>query len=358
MKPRPEIQQLSGVHHGAPNYSELESLGISADQVIDFSTNSNPYGPSPNVRTVLKEVVLDRYPDRDCLALRRAISAHHNLPSGKILPGNGTAELILSVALTYLQPGDRVLILGPTFGEYANAAALMGAKIHEDRATAEKAFAFDTNRIKQILESTRFRLVFICNPNNPTGQAISLEIVEQWAQDHPQTLFVIDEAYINFTQGIPTAVDIQSPNMLVLRSMTKDYALAGLRLGYAIGNPEIINYLKKSQPPWSVNALAQTAGIIAVKDHEYLQSCLDQISHEKASLIEALKKLGFSPVPSQTHYFLIPVGDGASFRSQLLERGLQVRDCASFGLPDYVRIATRRAEENHQLLEAIQTIET
>ncbi len=356
MKPRPEIPQLSSVQHGAPNFAELEALGLSADQVIDFSTNSNPFGPSPKLQAALDKVVLDRYPDRDCLALRRALSAHHNLPLEIILPGNGTAEIIWLLAVTYLQPGDRVLILGPTFGEYANAAALMGAEIIEDRALAEEDFAFDPSRIEQVLESARFRLVFICNPNNPTGQVISLDIVEHWAQDHPQTLFVIDEAYISFAQDMPSAVDVQSQNILVLRSMTKDYALAGLRLGYAVGDHEIIQNLKKSQPPWSVNALAQAAGVIAVEDREYLQSCLDQIHHEKALLIAALKKLGFSPVPSQTHYFLFPVGDGASFRSKLLERGLQVRDCASFRLPEYVRIATRQAEENHQLLETIQKI--
>ncbi len=358
MKPRPEIQHLSSVPHGAPNYAELEDLGLSADQVIDFSTNSNPYGPSPKVQTAINEVVIDRYPDRDCLSLRRALSAHHNLSPGKILGGNGTAELIWLVALTYLQPGDRVLTLGPTFGEYANASALMGAEIHNYRALAEEGFAFDTSRIEQILERDQFRLVFLCNPNNPTGQVLSLDAVNQWVQDHPQTLFVVDEAYINFTQDIPSAVGLQSPNILVLRSMTKDYALAGLRLGYAIGNQEIIQALKKSQPPWSVNVLAQVAGLAALEDQAHLQLCLKQVRKAKDPLIEDLIELGFSPVPSQVHFFLLPVEDGAAFRSRLLEKGIQVRDCASFGLPDYVRIATRRPDENQQLLKAIQKIET
>ena len=153
--------------------------------------------------------------------------------------------------------------------------------------------------------------------------------------------------------GMESAISLKSPNILVLRSMTKEYALAGLRLGYAVGDEAVIAALDKARPPWSVNALAQVAGIAALEDQGFLHTCLRKIHAGKETLVAGLVELGISPVPSQTHYFLLPVGNGATFRSQMLRRGLQVRDCASFGLPAYVRIATRKAGENQRLLTAV-----
>ena len=141
--------------------------------------------------------------------------------------------------------------------------------------------------------------------------------------------------------------------MLVMRSMTKDYALAGLRLGYAVAEPKIIQALKIVQPPWSVNALAQEAGLAALQEQDYLHECLNQLQTEKQKLVAELENLGYQPVPSETHFFLLPVENGAKFRSTLFKQGLQVRDCASFGLPGYVRIATRLPKENKKLLGAI-----
>lgn len=352
--PRPEIESLPKVHHGAPDFAELEHLGLSPDQVLDFSVNSNPYGPSPAVQTALALVPLDRYPDREALALRRSFSFQTNLPVEYILAGNGTAELIWLITLTYLQSGDQVLIIGPTFGEYANAAALMGAETHEWRAQPEDDFKPNPVRITEKLQQSYYRLVFICNPNNPTGQVLPIESLERWAQDHPKTLFVIDEAYISFAKGLESATHIVQPNVLVLRSITKDYALAGLRLGFAVGTETVIQALAKTRPPWSVNSLAQAAGIAALGDAAHLSTCLQNIRHDKEFLVTGLVELGLSPVPSQTHFFLLPVKDGAAFRSRLLRSAIQVRDCASFGLPAYVRIATRSYEENKSILSAIK----
>jgi L-threonine-O-3-phosphate decarboxylase len=350
--PRHEILNLPSVHHGAPDYAELESAGFSANQVIDFSSNCNPFGPAPSVQDVLSSIPLDRYPDRECLVLRQTLSAHHDIDAEKILMTNGTAELIWLIALAYLNPGDAVLILGPTFGEYANAAGIMGANVTEIRALPEDNFSWTP--IIPTAQLGPHRLIFICNPNNPTGQVIDQEFILRWTEQNPNTLFIIDEAYSAFAPNFQSLVPHIRSNILIMRSMTKDYALAGLRLGYAVGNPNVISALKKVQPPWSVNALAQEAGLAALREQDYLHACLDQLQREKHKLVSELEIIGYQPVPSQTHFFLLPVDNSAAFRAKLFQKGLQVRDCASFGLPAHVRIATRLPEENHKLLEAIK----
>jgi len=352
--PRQEIQNLFPVHHGAPDYGELESAGFEPSQVIDFSTNCNPFGPAPGLIDSISTIPIDRYPDRDCLALRRALAAHHDIQIDNILATNGTAELIWLIALAFLNPGDRVLILGPTFGEYANAAAIMGAEVDEIHTHVKDNFAWTNEQTNKL---TPYKIVFICNPNNPTGQILSPEEINRCTDNNPQTLYVIDEAYAAFAPDHQSAIFNLNSNELVMRSMTKDYALAGLRLGYAVADPSVIQALKKVQPPWSVNALAQEAGLSALKAQDYLDECLEHLKLQKENLMAELKKLGYEPLPSKTHFFLLPVENGAAFRAALFKQGIQVRDCASFGLPAYVRIATRKENENKLLINAIQRIQ-
>lgn len=351
--PRPEIHDLPPVHHGAPDYGELEAAGVSADQIIDFSSNCNPFGPAPGVLKAISRIPLDRYPDRDGLALRRALAAHHDIQIENILAANGTSELIWLIALAYINPGERALVLGPTFGEYAHAAKIMGARVDEICALPEDDFAWDARQISKL---SNYKLIFICNPNNPTGQILPFEEINHWIDENPQTLFILDEAYAAFASNHHSAINNLKSNIVVLRSMTKDYALAGLRLGYAVAHPGVIRALKKVQPPWSVNALAQAAGLAALKEQDYLHACLEQLELQKEYLVVELQQLGYEPLHSKTHFFLLPVKDGAAFRSALFARGIQVRDCASFGLPAYVRIATRKEHENKLLINAIKGI--
>jgi histidinol-phosphate/aromatic aminotransferase/cobyric acid decarboxylase-like protein len=247
-----------------------------------------------------------------------------------------------------------VLVLGPTYCEYARAAALMGASITNWRSLEETNFAQEQVEISGQLKSLRPHLVFLCNPNNPTGAVLPLEAIAMWARQHPRTLFVVDEAYQPFAIGLGSVIPIARENLLVLRSMTKDYGLAGLRLGYAVGDERVIALLRRVQPPWSVNALAQAAGVAALRDSTYSQNSLRLLAQAKHELTAKLTQLGLAPIPSAAHFFLIRVGDGAGFRRELLRRGILVRDCASFGLPAHIRIAARRPEENERLLAAIR----
>ncbi len=340
--------------HGALDFAELERLGIRPEDVLDFSVNSNPFGPSPKVWDAIRQTPLERYPDRESIALRRALSQRLEVPPEQIIVGNGTAELIQLAAFALLRGGENILVAEPTFGEYERSVSLMGANVHRWRAIPETGFAFLSDEIQKELEN--IHMAFICNPNNPTGQILPLEVLDAWARDFPNTLFVVDEAYLAFVHRMKSAVTLRRKNILVLRSMTKDYAIAGLRLGYAVADEAIIQALVNVRPAWNVNALAQSAGLAALHDEAHQRETLMKLQVEKQKLIAGLKDLGFDLIPSHTNYFLLPVAHGADFRQKLLAHGILVRDCASFGLPTYVRIATRMAKENARLLESVKQV--
>jgi histidinol-phosphate aminotransferase len=340
--------------HGAIDFAELERLGIRPEDVLDFSVNSNPFGPSPKVWEAIRQTSLERYPDRESIALRRELAQRLEVSPNQIVVGNGTAELIQLTAFALLQRGEKVLVAEPTFGEYERSIRLMGGEIRLWRAIPETGFAFRPDEIQKELGSVR--MAFICNPNNPTGQLLPLEVLDAWAVEFPNTLFVVDEAYLAFVPGMKSAVTLRRKNVLILRSMTKDYAIAGLRLGYAVADEAIIQALADVRPAWNVNALAQSAGLAALRDEAHQSETLAQLQIEKQKLVAGLQELGFAPVSSHTNYFLLPVSSSADFRQKLLAHGILVRDCASFGLPAYVRIATRTAEENARLLESLKQV--
>jgi len=302
----------------------------------------------------MRTIPIERCPDREALALRRALADQMNIAADRILAGNGVAELIWLVALAFIRPGDRVLVLGPTFGEYTRAAALMGAQVEILSAQPEQDFVVNPDDVTRSLRRVQPRLVFLCNPNNPSGTLTSLETIDAWARSHPQTLFIVGEAYLTFATTACSSLTIGVNNILVMRSMTKDYALAGLRLGYAVSHEDVIDAMERVRPPWSVNSMAQAAGAAVLADKEHLRSSLGKLARANEQMVSGLRALGLTPLPPAVRFFIVPVEDGAAFRRHLLRRKIMVRDCASFGLPAHVRIATRRLEENARLLDAIQ----
>ena len=355
-RPRPEVYFASPAYHGGLDYVELETLRLTPEEVLDFSVNSNPFGPSPCVQQALARTPLDRYPDREAVALRRALAECLRVTPERIVVGNGAAELFWLVAVAYLNIGDVVLVLSPSFGEYARVAYMQGARIHHWTARAEDGFAIAEEEVSRLLKQLRPRLVFICNPNNPTGTVLSPEILREWCLTCAETLFVVDESYHAFAPGFQSAIALRCENLLVVRSMTKDYALAALRLGYAVGAEMVIEALRRVRPAWNVNALAQVAGLAALSDEDHLRRGLEALHSAGCVLRQEIQTLGWKPLPSAVHFFLMRVGNGAAFRSALLRHGILVRDCASFGLPEYVRIAPRRPEENARLITALREI--
>lgn len=341
-------------YHGAIDFAELAQYGISPDEVIDFSVNSNPFGPTAGVLAAVGSADVARYPDKECLALRAAISEQIGVPLANIMAGNGTAELMWLLAFATLSAGDDVLVIGPTFGEYQRNARLMGACVTEWRATADRDFRLDGEAIGQIgrlLATLRPKMVHLCHPNNPTGQQVAAGVIGRWAADFPDTLFVIDEAYAQFVSA-ENGGEIGA-NLVWLRSMTKDYALAGLRLGYVVGDGAVIERLRRCRVPWSVSEVAQAAGLAALAAQADYEAMWQRLRDEAVLFKRALEGLGYRIVPSEMHYFLMEVGDGTTFRERLLRQGMLVRKCDSFGLPMFVRISTQRPEQNRKLLGSL-----
>jgi histidinol-phosphate aminotransferase len=346
--PRPELAAIEPVPHGG--FAEL------AGDVLDFSANVNPFGPSPRVWGALGAVPLARHPDPRATPLRRFLAVLHDVDPARILVGNGSVELIYNLAVAFLRPGDRALVVEPTFGEYAAAAAIMGAELVRLRTRPEEGFALDLDRLAKLAQAAQPRLLFLCNPNNPTGTYLPRDLVEHLLRALPATLIVLDEAFVRFVPDAWPAQALAAPNLLVLRSLTKDYALTGLRAGYARGPREVIAALEKVQPPWSVNALAQAATIAALQDEAHLQGALAALAAAKEIFVRDLAAIGMAPLPSRTHFFLLHVGDAAGWKQRLLEQNMLVRDCASFGLPEYIRVAVRHPRENARLVAALATI--
>jgi histidinol-phosphate aminotransferase len=351
-----DLRDLAPAIHGGPDIGELRRLGMDPANVLDFSVCTNPFGPSPRVRAALADIRLDCYPDRGAIELRAALADSLGVVPACILPGNGVSELLGLLAMTVLRPGDRTLIVAPTYSEYARVAILAGTTVQLRQARARDRFAIPLEEIERALRDDAPDVVFLCNPNNPTGQALLPDAIIGCARRYEQTLFVLDEAYQPFAAGIPSAVTCAAENLLVLRSLTKDHALAGLRLGCTVGGSQLIARLARAQPPWSVNALAQAAGVASLRDREHLARSLEQLAQATTHLRTGLLELGLSPLPSTAHFFLLEVGDAAAVRLALLHRGILVRDCTSFGLPAYLRLASRRPEENDILLSTLREV--
>jgi histidinol-phosphate aminotransferase len=354
--------------HGALDYGELECLGLHPWDVLDFSVNANPYGPSPRVREAVAKAAIGRYPDRECLELRRAILdyelASRDLPLGSIVCGNGTTELIWAIARAYLKPGLKAATLGPTFGEYRVACLAAGATVVEFQAQASVCFQPDTVTVAAWIRREQPSLVWLCNPNNPTGTWLDRQHVQLVAEACQRTsaMFVVDEAYwcFVFPHEAYSAVELvdatRRQQVMVLRSLTKDCALAGLRLGYAIATPDVAERLDAQLPSWNVNGVAQAAGVAALTDRAHLKTTLDHLAIERHAFFHALRHTGLHVMPSRTHFCLVEVGDARHVRQQLLTRKMLVRDGTSFGLPQFVRVATRPLGDWQQLLLALQEI--
>jgi histidinol-phosphate aminotransferase len=355
LQPRPAINELTPGIHGGIDHAELEIHGISPEKVLDFSVSINPFGPPPGLVDALTSPSIERYPDSEASELRQALAEKLNLPAPKVMVGSGSTELIRLIATAYLKPGDLVMIPQPTYSEYKISCQIAESNIIEQPVLKEPDFHPDIREISKLLKKYRPKAVFLCNPNNPTGQYMSKDEVPQIMSSAQHSLIVLDEAYIAFTENAWKSVDlVDRSNLVILRSMTKDYALAGLRLGYVIAAEPIISILKRVRPPWNVNSVAQKAGIIALNADKYLKECGIKIIEAKNFLINELKLLGLSPLPSPTNFFLVRVGNATAFRQALLKRCILVRDCTSFGLPKYIRLAPRPIPDCRKLIEAIK----
>lgn len=349
------------VVHGALDEAELAVLGLRAEQLIDFSSNINPFGPPATVLAALRALNPAPYPDRSCLRLRQQLAHLHHCDPAAVLVGNGANELIHLVARGLGQPDTTALVVAPTYGEYAYAANLVGMTIAEVRSTAAEQFQLDRTTLIAAIEHFRPRLLWLCSPNNPTGVALDTATILECAHvcARYDGWLILDRAYLSLTRdytGCDPLDSIAVPRLIRIYSLTKSYAVAGLRIGYLIATPEVVSTIARFQPAWSVSSVAQAAALAMLADPAFLPTTLPQLWAASDELVAGLHRLGLNVWRAQMPFMLVQSTDATFTRRQLLTHGCVVRDCTSFGLPDWVRVAPRRPAENARLLTAWQVL--
>lgn len=329
---------------------------------LDFSANTNPLGTPAGVRRAVMDSldVLNQYPDPFCRELVGAISAFESLPPEYVLCGCGAAELIFSYC-SALHP-KKALELAPTFSEYSTALAAMGCEVERYPLCAENGFVLEPAFLKT-LEDGDWDVVFLCNPNNPTGRTIEPQLLWEilaLCRTKQMRLFV-DECFLDLTddgeQYSLKSCLAEYPELFILKAFTKSYGMAGLRLGYCLSSDSaLLTAMGRTVQPWNVSAPAQKAGVAALQEVEFLEATRRLIRQERAWLIEQLSTLGVEVVHSQTNYLLMH--SSLPLQDALLERGIMIRDCSNYhGLEKgWYRIAVKDHASNQMLIAALKEV--
>ncbi len=328
IKPMPERE----MHGGGIRNLRRERQNC---DLLDFSASMNPFPPHVEWRP--EECDLGDYPDDTYLDLKEAIGSAFSRNPEEIAVGNGSVELIRIFAQVMVSTGSRVYIERSTFGEYAQSVRLAGGTItHNPKDTVD--------------------LRYLCNPNNPTGMLLSKDAIKQKLKEcrDEDSLLFLDEAFIDLADPDQSMVDHRDPDLFILRSLTKAFSVPGIRFGFGFGDPTLIDAIERTRPPWTVNRFAEIYAIEAIRHLPDLEDSRRMIAIERDYLSQSLSAIGYTPHQSSTNYMLVDVGMSASDLAQsLLREGVLVRDCRSFGLPESIRVAIRRHEENQVLIEAL-----
>ncbi len=343
--------------HGGNVFQASAETGIPVGELLDFSASINPLGVPESVAAVIRENIglLVHYPDPFADGISRDLSQHLGVPAQSLLCGNGSTELIY-LAVRALRPRC-VLIPAPTFSEYERACHLNdGTSCTRYELSSQDGFAIDPGKF--IAAMAGCNMAFLCNPNNPTGRLLEraavLDLVR--AAKRADCLLVLDEAFIDFTPDQSLARDVEgNSHLIVLRSLTKFYALSGLRIGYGIFPDQVIQRIRAHKEPWTVNTLAQLAAATAIRDRAYQERTMAMVSAEKGYLEQGFRDLGIEYFPSSANYYLLRTSNGNKVASSLRKRGVLVRDCSNFvGLDgSYLRVAVRSRNENSRLLQEL-----
>lgn len=343
--------------HGGLRAADLRGLGVDPAAVLDFSASVNPLGPSSAVLEAIRRVDLSRYPDPECSDLVHAIAEAHGVTPEEVLPGNGATELIHLVVRTFVRQGQRPIVFTPTFSEIERACEIIGAHVFPWHANPARDFRWNFRNKPEVLRRALPPLVYLCNPNNPTGFYASQSDVRGLAEALVGGPLLLDESYIAFVEEAWDSVPLmREGRVLTLRSMTKDHGIAGLRLGYLLAAPEVVAAVRRLQPEWSVSAVAQAAGVAALADPAHVERARAAVREGKVLLVERLTELGLAVQPGAANFILVEVGDAAGVRLALLRRGIAVRDCTSFGLPEHIRIGVRTAPDCERLVAALADV--
>jgi len=329
---------------------------------IDYSENTSPFGIPEAVKRAIIESLSDaaKYPDPDCRSLRDKLSRHHKVPIESIICGNGAADIIFRLALA-VKP-KKALVTAPTFSEYQAALDLVNCQTDTFQLDPQKDFLIDEGLLDQIDQN--LDILYLCQPNNPTGKTCPGKLMQAIFEKckAEKVLLVVDECFLDFVENGETKSLIKATKateqLIVLKAFTKLYAMAGVRLGYAIsGNQPLITRMKNCGQPWNVSTMAQAAGLAALDQTAYVQKVLENTQMERAYFFGQFQRLGIPFVPSEANYILF-YSDVPAFDQQLAEKGFLIRNCSNYkGLDDaWYRIAVKAHQNNEQLIKAMEDI--
>jgi histidinol-phosphate aminotransferase len=353
---KPWIAALEPYKPGKP-IEELErELGLTG--VIKLASNENPLGPSPKAVAAVRRVLDDvhRYPDGASFALRTRLAHRLGVATDQLVFGCGADEILELVAKAFLGPGDEAVFAWPSFAMYPVVTRGMGAT--PIAVPLDRDLVHDLDAMAAAV-TERTRVVMVCNPNNPTGTSVGAEAFARFAERLPaDVLLVIDEAYVDFARrpDFPDGIAWvkRRPGTLVARTFSKISGLAGLRVGYGVGDPELIGYLERARHPFNVNLLAEAAAVAALEDEEHRARTVAQNAAGIDFLRRELAAIGIETWPSEANFVLAKPGPGTYER--LLREGVIVRPLGGFGMPAHVRITIGLPEENERLVKALRRI--
>ena len=354
----PSVAALAPYEPGKPIEELQRELGI--DEPVKLASNENPLGPSPRAIEAIKAALpdLNRYPDGTSYELRKKIAAHHNVGAERIFAASGSVEVINLLAFLFVRPGLNAVYSEHSFAIYPLATAAAGGEHRV--AKASDGFSHDLDLMADAIDSNT-RIVFLANPNNPTGTIYRRAEWKRFLARVPENVVIVaDEAYFEFVRdtGYPDSlVDHDDRRLIItLRTFSKIFGLAGIRVGYAVARPDIIQMLHNVRQPFNVTSLAQIAAIAGMDDRAHIARTL-QVNAEGMEFLEGeFRRLGLNFVPSHANFILVDVGDGRAVYDALLRRGVIVRPMNGYGFPRHLRISVGLPEENRRLVAALAAI--
>ena len=342
---------------GKPIETVAREHGLGPKQIAKLASNENPFGASPMAIEAAGAALRSShlYPDGASCDLRAKIAKVRGVSLDSVIVGNGSNEIIELLGHAFLRPGDEVIMGDQAFIVYKLVSKLFGATPIE---VPMKHFAHDLDAML-VAVTERTRLLFVASPNNPTGMANAESDLIRLAEALPQhVIFCLDEAYAEYLEQAP---DLRScinagRKVVCMRTFSKIYGLGGMRVGYAYGDPELIELLQRVRQPFNVNSLAQAAALAALDDTEFIENCRLENERGRAFLVAGLSKLGFQTFGGAANFVLSKVGDGKAVFEQLQSQGIIVRPLSPYGMPEFVRITIGTSEENKRLLETLEAI--
>jgi len=355
----PFLENLPVYQPGRPIEEVARELGLDPDGIIKLASNENPLGPSrlglAAMRQMLKQVNL--YPDGNAFYLKQKLAAKLGVTPANLILGNGSNEVIELIGHALLVPGAEVVVSQYCFAVYPIVTALFGAKLV---VVPAKNHAHDLDAMLAAI-TPNTRVVFVANPNNPTGTTASREELARFVNAVPaDVLLALDEAYIEFlNEPLDLLPEIRSgakPNLLLMRTFSKIYGLARTRIGYGIGHPDFIAALEKIRQPFNINSVAQAGALAALDDTKHVEKTRKINSRGLRLYARTFRKLGLEFIPSQANFILVRVGDGQRVFGELQKLGVIVRPMGGYQLPEWVRITVGTPKENKRCLEALKTV--